>query len=157
HDAEEWLTIAEHVLENYRPASAIGGWSMFPLQNDPDQADAYTGTLAASALLAVREANLPWNGTAADRDLLLAATVGWLANPFSGKGIPPGWAFRDEAGRVEEGVTLQIYPVLLQAEAEAGLPISGPILEAIPKHLILCGDRSREHVDQRGTFRAGAF
>src|SRR5262249_33434518 len=55
HDAEEWLTIAEHVLENYRPASAIGGWSMFPLQNDPDQADAYTGTLAASALLAVRE------------------------------------------------------------------------------------------------------
>src|SRR5262249_13146049 len=52
---------------------------------------------------------------------------------------------------------LQIYAVLLQAEAEAGLPISGPILEAIPKHLILCGDRSREHVDQRGTFRAGAF
>jgi hypothetical protein len=119
-DAEAWLTLTQDVLKNYRSPKAAGGWSLFPFQDDPEQADTYATVLAAGALLETRKASLPWDGGAEERDLLLAAAVRWLIEHFDATDDPRGWGVHDALDGVNDGLTLQVYAILLRAEVEAG-------------------------------------
>ena len=132
---EGYLRKAQDAVMVYRPLDT-GGWNIFPNQKDPQYYSPYSTALALLALLEVRAAGLPWQGSIEKRDALLASTAQFLANLFEEKEQKKGW--RRTAAKAEpisEGLTLQIYAELLRAEAEANFQLPANIVEEIPKRL----------------------
>ena len=86
------------------------------------------------------------------RDALLRAT-GKAGGHLRRPGGPTGWR---SAGygtdRTQDGLTLQIYALLLRAEGEAGFQVPDRILKDIPAHLTLCSQRSLDFADDVGRF-----
>ncbi len=73
-------------------------------------------------------------------------------------GSEPGWNHMGAMGaRTFDGLTLQIYAILLQAEAEAGIPIPPPMLRQIPRHLERCSRRLLEYPSDSAEFSARPF
>jgi hypothetical protein len=105
------------------------------------------------ALLEARRSNLPWEGSAERRDALLSATAKWLIDAYDSTDDPPGW--REAAldnSRPLDGLTLQIYALLLRAEAEAGVQLPATLANNIPRHLARCIDRGSDYPDSVGKF-----
>lgn len=149
------LAYTQEVLKLHRPLDN-GGWNMFPRQKDATDANPYTTTLALLTLLELRRAALPWEGSEARRDELLRKTAQWLADQYdtSGEGMP-GWRGSGEgAYEVFDGLTLQIYSLLLRAEAEAGFQIPPRILQQIPLHLAQINARDANFPVSRAEFAA---
>ena len=150
--AERNFVYTQAVLKTYR-AGETGAWNMYPNQKDPSQYSPYTTTLALLALLETRRAGLAWEGTLDRRDALLRATAQKLAVTYDAQADPPGWR---SAGygtdRTQDGLTLQIYALLLRAEGEAGFQVPDRILKDIPAHLTLCSQRSLDFADDVGRF-----
>lgn len=129
------LDYTQEVLKLYRPLDN-GGWNMFPRQKDPEEANPYTTTLALLTLLEMRHAGLPWEGSATRRDELLERTAQWLANDYDQTTTPPGWHGTGEgAYETFDGLTLQIYSLLLRTQEETGFQVPPAILQNIPRHL----------------------
>jgi hypothetical protein len=130
-----------------------GGWNTYPDQLKREYHETYTGALALLMLLDLREAGLPWTGDVALRDRMLIKTAEWLVSQWNPAGDTPGWrgAVDDEAP-VSDGLTLQIYSELLRAEAQCGLTIPRPILDAIPRHLMRVNGRSLDSAPSVGRF-----
>lgn len=132
---EQRLAYTQEVASLYRPIES-GGWNTFAQQTRPEEHSTYTTTLALLALLETRAAGLPWQGSAEKRDQLLVSTARWLMEQFDNKTTPAGWrAAPDARGPVSDGLTLQIYGLLLRAEAEAGVSIPAEINDAMLEHL----------------------
>ena len=149
------LAYTQEVLKLYRPLDN-GGWNMFPRQKDETEANPYTTTLALLTLLELRRASLPWEGSEKRRDEMLSQTARWLAAQYdtSGEGMP-GWHGTGEgAYEVFDGLTLQIYSLLLRAEAEAGFQIPPAIVEQIPRHLAQINARDFNFPISRAEFSA---
>jgi hypothetical protein len=126
---------------------------MYPNQKDPSRNSEYTTTLALLALLETRRAGLAWEGSLERRDALLRATAQRLVDDYDAQADPPGWTSAGlDADRAQDGLTLQIYALLLRAEAEAGFSLPEMILREIPAHLARCGRRSRDFPDSVGKF-----
>jgi TIR domain len=167
---EGWLTGREReraltglretqaVLRSFRPTDFSGGWNMFPRQTDAVQENPYTTALALQALLETRRAGLPWDGSAARRDALIAATAGWLVRHFDPHGSVPGWnGGQASADQALDGLTLQIDALLLRAEAEAGVPLPPALLAAIPRHLARCAERTLAYPNASTEFTSRLF
>jgi serine/threonine protein kinase len=149
---EQHFAETVEILKQYRPLPT-GGWNMYPSQTDPGQHNDYVGALALLALLEARRANLPWEGTSQRRDELLATTAQWLISTYDSADDPPGWrASAADNGRPLDGLTLQIYSLLLRAESEADVKLPETILQNIPRHLARCGDRNADYPDSVGKF-----
>jgi hypothetical protein len=89
------------------------------------------------------------------RDALLQSTFQWLVAEFDNSDNPPGWQAGSESlSSSSDGLTLQIFGRLLDAEAEAGLTIPEPISKAIPLHLARCNERTIEFPVSGGEFSA---
>jgi hypothetical protein len=149
------LAYTQEVLRLYRPLEH-GGWNMFPRQKDATEANPYTTTLALLTLLELRRAGLPWEGSEARRDELLLQTAGWLVDQYdmSSEGMP-GWHGTGEgAYEIFDGLTLQIYSLLLRAEAETGFQIPPVILDQIPRHLAQINARDFNFPISRAEFSA---
>jgi len=130
------LAYTQEVLKLYRPLDN-GGWNMFPRQKDPAEANPYTTTLALLTLLEMRRAKLPWEGSASRRDELLERTARWLMDDYDPTTTPPGWHGTGEgAYETFDGLTLQIYSLLLRAQEETGVQVPPAILQNIPRHLV---------------------
>jgi hypothetical protein len=115
--------------------------------------DAYTTTMALMALLEARRAGLPWSGSADTRDGLIRASVDWLVHHFNAGANPPGWqAGGSSLGESADGLTLQIYGRLLDAEREAGLRLPEAIAREIPRHLARVDGRNAEFPVAGGEF-----
>jgi hypothetical protein len=129
------LAYTQEVLRLYRPRDH-GGWNMFPRQKNADEANPYTTTLALLALLELRHAKLPWEGSAGRRDELLERTAQWLIDDYDETTTPPGWHGTGEgAYETFDGLTIQIYALLLRAQEETGFQVPPAILQNIPRHL----------------------
>ena len=130
------LAYTQEVLKLYRPRDD-GGWNMFPRQKDPGEANPYTTTLALLTLLEMRRAELPWEGSASRRDELLQRTAQWLIDDYDTTTAPPGWHGTGEgAYETFDGLTLQIYSLLLRTQEETGYQVPPAILHNIPRHLV---------------------
>jgi hypothetical protein len=129
------LAYTQEVLRLYRPLDN-GGWNMFARQKDPSEANPYTTTLALLTLLELRHARLPWEGSATRRDEMLERTAQWLMNEYDTTTAPPGWRGTGEgAYEIFDGLTLQIYSLLLRTQEETGFQIAPAVLANIPRHL----------------------
>jgi tRNA A-37 threonylcarbamoyl transferase component Bud32 len=123
-------------LEIYRPEPFAGGWNPFPRQKKLDRHNVHTSALALLALLEARRANLPWEGSNARRDELIRATAAWLAGRYNATATPPGWSYGDDSpDTIIEGLTLQVYGLLIRADLEAGVAIPDRIRPEIPLFL----------------------
>jgi class 3 adenylate cyclase len=133
---EGYLAKAQSAAMIYRPRET-GAWNIFPNQRNLDHYSPYSTALALLALLEVKAAGQPWQGSVEKRDSLLKSTAQYLISLFEEKEGKRGWRRTAErADPISEGLTLQIYSELLRAEAEAGIEISPAILAAIPDRLV---------------------
>jgi hypothetical protein len=152
--ALEHLSYVAETLVPYQPAES-GGWNLFPNQKQPTQHNSYTATLALMALLEVKRADLPWHGSAGERDRLIRQTFDWLVSRFNQREDPPGWQAGDDSlSTVSDGLTLQIYGRLLDAQAEAGLRVPPAIAMEIPRHLAGIAQRAIDFPVSSGEFVA---
>jgi hypothetical protein len=147
---EAYLKYAQEATRVYRPLET-GGWNLFAYQKDPTFHDPYSTTLALLVLLETRSANLPWEGSTERRDAMLQASAQWLVNNFNEKSNPPGWkGTADEVNEIFDGLTIEIYSLLLRAEAETGFKIPQKILDQIPRHLSLTNARDLKFPTAKG-------
>ncbi|HEV2802126.1 MAG TPA: toll/interleukin-1 receptor domain-containing protein [Pyrinomonadaceae bacterium] len=148
------LAYTQEVLKLYRPLDN-GGWNMFPRQKDPGEANPYTSTLALLTLLEVRRAGLPWEGSTSRRDELLEKTAQWLDDNYDATTTPPGWHGTGEgAYETFDGLTLQIYSLLLRAQEETGYQMPPALLSNIPHHLARTTERDFTFPIGRAEFSA---
>jgi class 3 adenylate cyclase len=141
---DQHLTKAQSAAMRYRPRET-GAWNIFPNQKNLDYYSPYSTTLALLALLEVRAAGLPWQGSVEKRDSLLASTAQFLIGQFEEKEGLRGWRRTAQRGDpISEGLTFQIYAELLRAEVEAGIALPQPILEEIPGHLARLHGRTKD-------------
>lgn len=141
---EQYLEKAQSAVMRYRPRDT-GAWNIFPNQKNLDYYSPYSTTLAFLALLEVRAAGLPWQGSVEKRDQLLSSTAHFLIGLFEEKDGQRGWRRTAErADPISEGLTLQIYSELLRAEAEAGVTLPEAILAEIPRHLARLHGRTQD-------------
>ena len=148
------LAYAQEVLRLYRPRDH-GGWNMFPRQKEADEANPYTTTLALLALLELRHAKLTWEGSASRRDEMLERAAQWLVDNYDATSAPPGWRGTGEgAYETFDGLTLQIYSLLLRAQDETGFQVPPAILENIPRHLARMTERDFTFPIGRAEFSA---
>lgn len=147
---ESYLNYAQEALRLYKPLET-GGWNLYPYQKDPAFHDPYSTTIALLVLLETRKANLPWEGSTERRDQMLQQTAQWLVNDFNDKSNPPGWrGTADEVNDIFDGMTLEIYSLLLRAEAETGFKIPQKILDQIPQHLAQTNARDMKFPTAKG-------
>ncbi len=131
----ERLAWTEGACKTFR-AHEDGGWNIFPNQKEPGHHSPYSTTLALLALLEVRDAGLPWEGSEARRDELLRLTATWLAERFIPTSNPPGWRrTEDPQDIVSPGLSLQIHALLLRAEAQGLVTLPAAVEREIPRTL----------------------
>ena len=148
------LNYTQEVLKLYRPLED-GGWNMFPRQKVADEANPYTTTLALLTLLEMRRAALPWEGSETRRDELLAQTARWLIDKYDDTSGSPGWHGTGEAAyETFDGLTIQIYSLLLRAQEEAGVGVPPAIMAQIPRHLARMDGRDFNFPIGRAEFAA---
>jgi hypothetical protein len=151
---EAHFAYTQEVLKVYRPLET-GGWNVFPNQLDLAIHEPYTTTIALMALLEARAAGLPWEGSRERRDALLKATAQWLIAHYDADANPPGWHGIDQSAYdILDGLTLQLYAVLLRAEEEAGIQLPAAMLEQIPRRLASCAGRGLDFPTSSGEFSA---
>lgn len=154
-EARTLLVQTARVMNGFRSIAEAGGWTMFlaaPGMKQPE-ADAYSTTMALMALLEMRRAGLPWLDNGERRDELLRSSFDWLVQHFNGRSDPPGWhAGTSSFGASADGLTLQIYGRLLEAEHEAGLRLPDAIAQEIPRHLARVNDRRIDFPVASGEF-----
>ena len=147
---EQYFAYTQEALKLYRPLED-GGWNLYVYQKDQTHHDPYTATIALLVLLETRRAQLPWEGSVERRDALLRSTAQWLVNAYNQKSSPPGWkGTADDPNQIFDGLTLEIYSLLLRAESEAGFILPPVILGQIPKYLALTVERDLQFPTAKG-------
>lgn len=149
---EQRLALAQRAAMAFHPRPG-GAWNIFPRQDDPARHSPYSTTLALLALLETRAAAQPWRGSVAERDDLLADTAAFLVRSFEAEEAPAGWRrTADPSDKVSAGLTMQVLGELLRAEAEAGVRLPAPILEAAVPLLVARGHASLAEAYDSGEF-----
>ena len=145
-EREHFLNRFRYVQESLAPykSAGSGGWHMFVNQKDPTATDVYTTSLALLALLEAQKADLPWLGSKETRDALLRESAQWLIQNYNSTVDPPGWTVNiEDSGNVtQDGLTLQIYALLLRASSEAQVALPSAMWSHIREHLSRCVSRA---------------
>lgn len=141
-DVQAALRYAQSTTDAYRDPQH-GGWDGIADQVNRSAASTYTTAVALQALLDAKRAHAGWDGDAALRDRLIASTANRLFDLFHLTGDErvglqglSGWnGSVDDENPMEEGLTLQVFAMLLRAEAEAGYHLPKAVAESIPPNL----------------------
>jgi class 3 adenylate cyclase len=145
---------AQAAALTFRPLET-GAWNIFPRQKQPDRHSPYSTSLALLMLLEARAAGLPFAGSVARRDEVLAQTVAFVGGSFLPDGAVPGWRrTADPNDTVSPGLTFQNFALLLRAERDAGLPLPPAIAAALPEALERLARASMNQPPDAGEFAA---
>jgi hypothetical protein len=131
-----WSHYVDTAVYPYRTAES-GSWNVFPNQINRTEHSVYASSLNLLMLLerhaVAKQTGVEiWSGK--DEELL-AKTISWLLKRYNAGASLPGWSDGIDEPETSEGLTLQIYSLLLRAEEEAGIPIPEAILRNIRSHL----------------------
>ncbi len=146
------LNLAQRAASTYRPLDT-GGWNIFPRQVDPARHSPYSTALALLALLELKSAGLPWEGSVEARDRMLLRTAEFLIARFEAGEGGGGWRrTNDRSDKISAGLTLQIVAALLRAERDAGVQLSDALGRAIPGLLLRVRSASLSDAYDMGEF-----
>lgn len=148
------LAKAQEAALTFRPLET-GAWNIFPRQKLPDRFSPYSTSLALLALLETRAAGLPFAGSVARRDDVLARTAAFVGKTFLVEGETLGWRrTADPDDTISPGLSLQNYALLLRAEQEAGIPLPPAVAAALPQVLARLSGASMRQPPDAGEFAA---
>ena len=148
------LELVQKALDNYRAVDSQsgrpnGGWDLFPKQVNPSEANVYISLIACQGLLEMHRAGLTWHGSSEQRDTILVESLKWLLGQFHDQGwSTPGYSVES----FNDGLTLQIFTALLQAEAAGVVELPPAILGQIPRQLAVCGTQPLDHRSPTAVF-----
>ena len=143
----EHLKQVEIALDNCRSSDSAsgqpnGGWNMFAHQDKPSEANVYITGLVCLGLLEMKRADAPWHGDSKLRDALLHQTLAWIIQHFDGRGWKtPG----RQAEEFNDGLTLEMFSLLLDAEADGLTVLPDALLAELPRQLADCEHRPLDH------------
>lgn len=148
------LERAQAAALTFRPLET-GAWNIFPRQKRPERHSPYSTSLALLMLLETRAAGLPFAGSVARRDEVLARTAAFVGASFLPDGAVPGWRrTADPNDTVSPGLTFQNYALLLRAERDAGIPLPPAVAAALPDALERLARVSMAQPPDAGEFAA---
>jgi hypothetical protein len=140
-DLKLWSNLwqyAQSVIPTYR-TDPSGGWNVFPDQKDPHYHSVYTTVLALQALLDSQNKKLPWLHSEEYNLAFIRQSTRWLISQYEWSATPPGWRAHAAVSAANhscsEGLTLQVYATLLEAELEVGIKMPDPMKSQIPNLL----------------------
>jgi hypothetical protein len=130
------LQYTQSITSQYYGGS--GDWYSVCGTQRPSSPSTYASTLALLALLEAHSNGLPWEGSNQRRDDLLQATHAWLVANFHAECQPPGWFATPKSAIKDsiDGLTLQIFSLLLRAEKEVGIPLPETMRQALVSYLL---------------------
>jgi class 3 adenylate cyclase len=137
----------EGALDNCRSKDVTtgkynGGWNIFANQDAPSESNIYITGIVCQGLIEMHRASAPWHRDSNMPDLLLRASTDWIIRRFDGRGwTTPG----RQAEEFNDGLTLQIFSVLLDAEADGVLTLPDALRAQIPALLSDCESRRLDH------------
>lgn len=154
NELKQFLATATHIAQQYHSTSG-GGWNMFGGMHSQNP-DNYTSALALQTLLHLERADLPWNNDSARRSELLKQTAAWLVSTYDAELPIPGWrrAPYDESRESFDGMTIQIYALLLDAEAQQAVKLPAHLVENALLHIERCAHRERTFLTTTAEFEA---
>lgn len=135
--------------------TAVGAWNIYPHQLPHEPANAYSAVMTLHALLELRLADLPWQGSQEQREQLLQATAQWLIDHYRTDGKEPGWhGTGQDEDEMLDGLSLQCMALLLRTANETGLVLPESMLRQFTAYLIDCVYRQVDFPASSGEFEA---
>ena len=132
-----------------RDGPATGQWAFVTRPLGEREGNVYTTTLAYQGLIELTRANLSWRGSIARREELFRATQTALLGLFHGRGwVAPGITYTAH----NEGLSLQIFNLLLRAERLGLVVLPEQLVAQIPGYLADCAARPFDHPIQIAAF-----
>jgi hypothetical protein len=156
--AESSWHLFEQLLDRFK-VSGSPRWHMYAENFDPENYDQYTTVLAIQALMA--EHNL--RPAAQDRIRpLIRSAADHLIKSYVVDGERAGWThqprlssntgFEINESELHDGLTLQIYAVLLRAQKHVNASVPRRLLNNAGRHLAQCAERTYEFDGGRAEF-----
>lgn len=126
---------------NFR-APSTGGWHMFA-EEIGDNPCTYASVLALQALIETERANLQWDGSSERVRELMQQTANWLLSSYDTSLVVPGWRRNptDHHKAGFDGLTLQVYATLLQAERLQAIELTPELIQYAQLHVESCWKR----------------
>ncbi len=149
------LARSQVICEQYRSQERPGGWKLMGsmLYDGPNS---YSAALALQALLQMQRAKLPWGEDEGLRTRLLRQTAGWLVASYEPTltGSGTGWQkYPGEGdGAGYDGLALQIFALLLEAEAIGATELPDVLVENMLRNVELCANRSESYPSSTAEF-----
>jgi hypothetical protein len=132
-DRLQWAQEASRV---YHPV-ADDGWNHFADMEEPTAHDIYSTVMALKALLEAREQRIEWEQKPGLRDALIESARAYLVAKFERGPKGSGWsADQRERGEILDGLTWEVYFLLLRAESATGGQVPPAIRDAMREQLI---------------------
>ncbi len=130
-------------LKDARTKQDTGRWCIAgPPAVLPAEGNIFITALVFQGLIELSRAGLPWCGDVNRRDALLRVTSDAILAQFTGVGWhTPGRSLSD----LNDGLTLQLFALLLRAEEAKLVELPSAITAQIPHHLAECASRRFDH------------
>lgn len=134
------LATATRVADQHA-SNQRGGWNMFA-GSTSENPDCYTSTLALQSLLLLESSGIPWKGSGEQRRTLIDDTATWLIDAYNHDAQPPGWGkYPRDTSQVYDGLTLQVFATLLDAENQGRVTLPDSLIEDAVSHAEKCAFR----------------
>jgi hypothetical protein len=141
-ELREKLAIATRAAQQYHSPQP-GGWYMFAGMHKGSP-DCYTSALALQALLQLEAGNLSWDGDSSRRRQHAEQTFQFLVAAYDRELATPGWGkYPRDRIQTFDGLTLQIYAVLLEAENMGIGKLPADLIENAVLQVEQCAGRDR--------------
>lgn len=153
---EQRIELLQSLLKFYQSREQAA-YNLFLDQVVSGDSHPYVTALAVEALLAMRE-GLPDKAARKQHDELVSSLCTWLIQQFdtTPSTARPGWrksVVQDDAVRYD-GMTLQIYAILLHAEQQHLCNIPKELIAHCLGHVLECGHRTLQYENTSAEFKS---
>lgn len=145
-DFDHKLAYTQQVADMYRSKTQDGWWNMFVNQENDGAFSLYSTSLALRALLDLKAAGLPWQGSASNLDSMIQATAERLQESVTTENQITGWRIEPPGTKNDnvlwDGITLGNYAGLLKAHTLCGIELDPRIVNGATAYLTTLGTRN---------------
>jgi hypothetical protein len=145
-ELKHFLRECQRICEQYISKTNPGGWKMAGNMVG-EVADCYSATLALLALLQMERSGCAFGDDPTRCQRLLSETAAWLVSAYQPDLPVAGW--QNNPGNIGreglDGMTIQIYSMLLEAEARGAVKLPQSMIDNIVRHIESCITRDLKY------------